>query len=129
MSYTSKTENNHKKTSIINIKPKEEFWRTKLVNDNLNITSDKTKHKYNNKLISNEEPFRCTACFVLIDANKGVKLTTCSHMFCKLCLTETITENINKPKVRCPYFDSKQQCKGILKVSGLFKTYYIGFED
>lgn len=123
MSYPSKTQNKQQQTNILNIKPKEDYWKTRLVNDNLNITSDKMKNKYKKKLESNQEPFRCTACFVSINTNEGVKLTTCSHLFCKLCLTERIIENINEPKIRCRYFDSKDQCKEFLKVSFFVSTF------
>lgn len=65
-------------------------------------------------LIESYEDFECPICFVPYGTGEGFMLRECLHVFCKGCLSDTIT-NSEVPQIKCPYMDNDYSCDCFLQ--------------
>lgn len=65
-------------------------------------------------VIPNSEAIECPICFVTYGPREGVILRDCLHMFCKLCIANTI-KYCEDAEVKCPYRDTEYTCESTLQ--------------
>lgn len=66
------------------------------------------------ELIESYEDFECPICLAPYGIGEGFMLRECLHVFCKQCLSYTIT-NSDVPQIKCPYMDDDYSCDQFLQ--------------